>query len=88
MEMSGNLWEYCIPVFGEALQFSGVFGDGELDENGAANVAGWPQDAGVKGGGWNSGIVVGFRDLSVSDRFYINLNTQVRRATTGGRGAR
>jgi formylglycine-generating enzyme required for sulfatase activity len=89
-ELSGNLWELCVSTVAEGLSFDGAFGDGELSADGAANVATWPTALGVgyKGGGWNSGVIPGFRDLAVSDRFYIGLASDTRRETTGGRGAR
>lgn len=90
MEMSGNLWEQCVTVNTEGLQFVPVCGDGHLDDNGNALQATWPgpSGAGYRGGGWNSGIIPGFRDLGSSDRFYAGLAPSTRRLTSGGRGAR
>jgi formylglycine-generating enzyme required for sulfatase activity len=89
-ELSGNLWEMCVNLRAEGLQFDGALGDGTLADDGSANVPTWPASLGVgyKGGGWNSGILPGFRDLAVSDRFYIGLVSDTRRATVGGRGGR
>ncbi|MDX2002861.1 MAG: SUMF1/EgtB/PvdO family nonheme iron enzyme [Chitinophagales bacterium] len=92
-ELSGNLWEYCVTVSSpQGLLFSGALGDGELDTQGNANIANWPladgTGAGHRGGAWNSGILPTFRDLAVSDRFYINLKPSLRRGTGGGRGVR
>ncbi len=88
MELSGNLWEFCVPAFAGGLSFQGGYGDGTISDSGTANVPDWPSEGGYRGGGWNSGIIPGFRDLAISDRFYIGLNSTTRRNTTGGRGAR
>lgn len=90
LELSGNLWELCVTSRAGGRSFTRTYGDGRITENGDADVAGWPDASGVgfKGGGWNSGIVPGFRDLAVSDRFYIDLAADMRRNTTGGRGGR
>lgn len=90
-EMSGNLWEQCIGLNQSGLQFTGIHGDGSLQSNGDASVIGWDNSGSsvcIRGGGWNSGIQPGFRDLAVSDRFYGYMNTSVRKSTYGGRGAR
>jgi formylglycine-generating enzyme required for sulfatase activity len=87
MELSGNLWEYVVKALNQGLFFNGNNGDGELAINGNANQPGWePDGGGHKGGAWNSGVVGVFRDLAISDRFYIDLATNNRRNTTGGRG--
>ncbi|MEM0996660.1 MAG: SUMF1/EgtB/PvdO family nonheme iron enzyme [Bacteroidota bacterium] len=90
MELSGNMWELCVAPTPAGLLFTGECGDGILDAQGNANAAGWPaaMGAGHRGGGWNSGILPGFRDLAVSDRFYMDLPPTMRRNTTGGRGVR
>lgn len=90
MELSGNLWEFCVNVFPAGLGFTATCGDGLLTDGGDANVPTWPGPAGVgfRGGAWNSGILPGFRDLAVSDRFYIDWLSDIRRNTAGGRGAR
>lgn len=89
-ELSGNLWELVVNVDSMGLFFTGNHGDGMLDSLGQANVAGWPllDGAGHRGGALNSGIVGEFRDLAISDRFYIDLQPTQRRNTTGGRGGR
>lgn len=87
MELSGNLWEYVVKALNQGLVFTGNNGDGELDISGNANQPNWEFDGGGhKGGAWNSGVVGVFRDLAISDRFYIDLVTNNRRNTTGGRG--
>jgi formylglycine-generating enzyme required for sulfatase activity len=90
MELSGNLWEFCVTTKSAGLGFGGQHGDGQLSVAGDANEPHWPDATGVgyKGGGWNSGVIPGFRDLAVSDRFYIGLRSDIRRNTAGGRGAR
>ena len=89
-EMSGNVWEQCVTVNAAGLTFTGELGDGQLSSNGEANVVNWPNanGAGFRGGAWNSGILPGFRDLAVSDRFYAGLAPDSRRNTSGGRGVR
>lgn len=91
MEMSGNLWEWCVNVSEKGLAFDGEHGDGELTTNGDANAAHWEAvsglTAGLRGGGWNSGILSGFRDLAISDRFYIFFTgNNTATGTVGGRG--
>jgi formylglycine-generating enzyme required for sulfatase activity len=90
MELSGNLWEQCVTVNAEGLTYTGAWGDGRLDDQGQADQAGWPgaNGAGFRGGGWNSGVIPGFRDLAASDRFYAGMASTARRGTAGGRGCR
>lgn len=90
MELSGNLWEQCVTVNAQGLAYTGALGDGLLDDQGQADAPAWPgaDGAGFRGGGWNSGIIPGFRDLAASDRFYAGLASTVRRGTSGGRGCR
>jgi len=95
MEMSGNLWELVVVLNNKGVTFNGENGDGEIAENGEANVESWANNTtaegiGYKGGAWSSGIfpIGSFRDLAVSDRYYINLNADLRRNTAGGRGVR
>ena len=93
MEMSGNVWEACVSTNSEGLQYKGLQGDGQLNEQGFANTNSWPAKAGSghRGGAWNSLIKnkleYEFRDLAVSDRYYAFLAVS-RRNTTGGRGVR
>ena len=87
-ELSGNVWELVVPLDSSGLAFAGGHGDGRLDPQGAADVPDWPlAGGGYRGGAMNSGIVGVFRDLAVSDRFYIYLRPELRRYTSGGRGA-
>jgi formylglycine-generating enzyme required for sulfatase activity len=90
LELSGNLWELCVGLGETGLLFAGQHGDGTLDSQGRANVNGWPGPNGAahRGGALNSGIIGGFRDLAVSDRFYVDLPPVLRRNTSGGRGVR
>ena len=93
-ELSGNVWDMCVKVGHTAHDFNGAHGDGTLKEGAGANVAGWPTSNGIiaKGGGWNSLIVnkldYQFRDLAVSDRFYVSQDYSSKRNTMGGRGCR
>ena len=92
MEMSGNVWELVVNLNAEGLRFDGRHGDGQLDPNGDADVARWPgadgDGAGHRGGAWSSGVVGPYRDVAISDRYYIYLKPDQRRNTTGGRGVR
>jgi formylglycine-generating enzyme required for sulfatase activity len=90
MELSGNVWEQCVTVNAQGLAFAGGWGDGRLDDQGRADQPTWPgaDGAGFRGGGWNSGVIPGFRDLATSDRFYAGLASTARRGTAGGRGCR
>lgn len=92
MELSGNLWEMVVNTTTNGLLFTGNVGDGNLNTDGNADVTNWPGSngagAGFRGGGWNSGVLPDFRDLAVSDRFYIYLDPVNRRNTSGGRGVR
>ncbi len=86
LELSGNVWELCVGVWAD---FDGSHGDGD-----PTTAPSWPQaqGAGHRGGGWNSlvknDLNYEYRDLAVSDRFYMNLPPTLRRNTTGGRGVR
>jgi formylglycine-generating enzyme required for sulfatase activity len=97
LELSGNVWETVVSADSTGLLFEGTPGDGKLSDGGDANTAGWPvsdtaQGACVRGGAWNSliknDLAYPFRDLALSDRFYIGLRPDFRRNTQGGRGAR
>ena len=89
-ELSGSLWELCVTLSDAGLPYSGQNGDGALDANGSNNAPNWPTEDGIgfRGGVWNSGILPGFRDLAISDRFYAGLAANTRRNTSGGRGVR
>lgn len=94
-ELSGNVWEMCVAISPENQLFDDSNGDGLLTDDGNANVNNWPNPetavgAIYKGGGWFSGIYQpgSFRDLAVSDRFYVALPPTQRRDTSGGRGAK
>ena len=90
--MSGNLWEICVNVSTDGLNFTRVNGDGNLNYAGFADALTWPltdgSGAGYRGGGWKSGINGSFRDLAISDRFYAGLKPSTRIDTSGGRGVR
>ncbi len=92
LELSGNLWEQVVSCLQGGLDFVSNHGDGRLSEYGDADVESWPSmdtgGAGLRGGAWNSGDFAGFRDASVSDRYYIGFFPEERRNTLGGRGVR
>ena len=90
-ELSGNVWEQCVRLVPNST-FPASPGDGILS-NGQANQAGWEAMPPIVRGGGHASILVPslsypYRDLAVSDRFYINYTGTQRRSTTGGRGAR
>ncbi len=93
MELSGNLWESVISLNKQGLDYDGIHGDGQLTDDGSGDVENWyavdGKSAGIRGGAWNSGVLSGFRDLAVSDRFngFYNTNSY-RQGTVGGRGVR
>ncbi len=92
LELSGNLWELLVNLNQHGLNFKGRPGNGDLNSQGFSDEPNWPgkqgKGAGFKGGAWNSGILQEFRDLAVSDRFYIYDQPKTRRETAGGRGVR
>jgi formylglycine-generating enzyme required for sulfatase activity len=101
MDLSGNLWEQAITVGWNAgppsttaagvnaVIFVGGNGDGNIDNLGDANTAGWGiSDAQsiVRGGNWEYTA----QRCQVSDRFYLGNTAEnaTRTRRTGGRGAR
>ena len=87
MEMSGNLWEVCVGLSENALLFTTEMGDGNLNTNGDCDAPFGEVTFGcLRGGGLMSGVISGFRDLAISDRYYIHLPATQRRSTSGGRG--
>ncbi len=91
-ELSGNVWEQCVRLMMPNSTFSSDPGDGKL-ASGRANQPGWQGISPIVRGGGHASILVDalsypYRDLAVSDRFYINYTGTQRRSTTGGRGAR
>lgn len=95
MELSGNVWEMVVAANGDGLVFNADLGDGILDADGNANVSNWGNVQAAsqmiyRGGGWGSIItdVGGWRDLSVSDRYYSHIKPSSRRNSSGGRGGR
>lgn len=91
-EMSGNVWELVVTTSEAGVLFEGNNGDGLADNQIFGNDPSWPGNdgAGYRGGAWNSGIYNPgqWRDLAVSDRYYAGLKPDIRRTTSGGRGAR
>jgi formylglycine-generating enzyme required for sulfatase activity len=90
-DLSGNVWELCISV--PYVNMSIGLGTGNIEdlENGTLV---WPNTENgyiYRGGGWNSIVLnrlsYSFRDIAISDRFYAGSDVNIRRNTTGGRGA-
>lgn len=90
MELSGNMFEMFMAANSDGLGFLGSNGDGQIASEGKWIAPDWTWEFGAiyRGGGWNSGILPGFRDLAVSDRFYAATFPGQRRNTSGGRGVR
>lgn len=92
MELGGNVSEACVAVDnttaqGGTVNFTGTWGDGDLDVNGEANTIGWPSVSSGgfihRGGGWDNNQ----SSLRVADRSRLSLNGG-RARETGGRGGR
>ena len=92
---SGSTWtrvakiqasdKHTIQFFGNGVAING---DGNLDLNGNSDIDNWKISglgSGYRGGAFESGILPGFRDLAISDRFYAGLAANTRRRTSGGR---
>ncbi len=84
-ELAGNVWEMCVSV--RVTDFKARHGDGNL-----STPTAWPETGGYRGGAWNSliknDLSYTFRDLAISDRYYMDLGGKERRNTSGGRGVR
>lgn len=104
MELTGNVYEYCVGVFGTAATVFdwSAHGDGQLAfGNGTSNVTGWYNQAAttnigpgtgatLKGGAWSNRLLVNGEEqpLRVSDRLYSNNAYGNSDNGTGGRGVR
>ena len=89
MEMSGNLMERVVTVGNNTGRaFTGIQGDGELDNTGNANATAWPGTnaigTGFRGGGYNSVNLY----LRTSDRSHAAYPMNARPIDGGGRGVR
>jgi formylglycine-generating enzyme required for sulfatase activity len=89
MDLGGNVWEIAVNIArAEGRAFTGNHGNGLLTANGASDVAGWPQDAGmgIRGTSWNTGRRMG----EISNRRWIDsLGLIINRADRlGARGVR
>lgn len=99
LDLSGNVWEQCYHIgynggsgFGKAPTFTGVLGDGMLDDLGYANAQYWGGQNSVKqsivrGGNWNQTLDY----CRLSNRSLITSaggENSNRVARTGGRGVR
>jgi formylglycine-generating enzyme required for sulfatase activity len=85
MELSGNLWERCVTLGHPAGRaFEGSTGNGELDPDGNADVADWP-DADGAGGGNRGGVwsSPAGKYLLVGLRFAANLPREPRGKNSG-----
>ncbi len=87
LDLSGNLWELIVTIGnGTGRNFSGMMGDGILDDVGNANVEKWPGNdaigSGFKGGGWNYSNSTG-EDTRISDRYYAAWSYNGRGFVTG-----
>jgi formylglycine-generating enzyme required for sulfatase activity len=87
MEMSGNLWERCVTIgHPKGRGFAGTHGDGELDEDGYADVPDWPgrdgAGGGNRGGVWSSPagkyLLVGLRFAASNPRVPRGKNSGIR----------
>jgi len=87
MELGGNLWERVVTLGNNAGRaFSGNHGNGTLNSNGDADVAGWPDAAGA---GWKGGSYDSSASASrTSTRLSASNGNNARVANTGGRGVR
>ena len=95
MEMSGNQLERVVTI-GDAtgLGYTGLHGDGILNNNGNATITNWPglisgevtaaSGSGFRGGAWNHNIL----ELRVSDRIYAINPATSRYSNYGFRGVR
>lgn len=73
MDMSGNLWERCITIGNpNGRNFSGINGDGILDNLGNANVSTWPMEQNL-GSGFRGGSCYFDSYCRVSDRIFSTL---------------
>lgn len=91
MEMTGNIWEYCVGVnlntdAAGTEFFDGSYGDGYLDPTGLWDNPNWPGVAGIiiRGGGFTTTNVAYTR---LSARQYIT-DAGTRGSSDGGRGIR
>ncbi|PKP46620.1 MAG: hypothetical protein CVT95_06770 [Bacteroidetes bacterium HGW-Bacteroidetes-12] len=90
MEMTGNQWEYVMPVGrAESRTFNGSHGDGSIDAAGIYNVANWPTSIwglGVRGGSYGDTA----DKIRTSSRYvaHHHSSTGARVASYGGRGVR
>lgn len=94
MEMSGNVWEYCVAAVGtNPITFAGGLGDGSLDVNGKYNVANWLSSLTsrtARGGSYSYHATYINYYFYVGNRSNINFDTNLtsRGADYGGRGVR
>jgi len=92
MELSGNLWEFCIGGGNTSAGsfFGTVNGNGNLLNSGFADVGGWPVNGvpgyTLRGGAWTTNNQPQF--LMIGNRSQRNSNPSSRNQDYGGRGVR
>ncbi len=86
MEMSGNAWEFAVTVGNTSGRaFTGLHGDGNLDNLGTSNVAAWTTTMiGFRGGAFQSPVAT----LRVSERASSTSASTTRNGQYGLRAAR
>ena len=89
MDLSGTLWERPVTVGNPTGRaFTGLHGNGALDDTGNANVTYWPGTdavgAGYRGGSWISGATI----ARTSDRYVAAYTDAGRDIDYGGRAVR
>lgn len=94
MEMGGNVYEMTVNANSSGRTYTGLHGDGNLDNTGSYDVTNWPTTAtafGLRGNSTTS-VYPSYNNpnyLSISDRnFYASGGLTNRGATYGGRGVR
>ncbi|MBB3700631.1 SUMF1/EgtB/PvdO family nonheme iron enzyme [Flammeovirga yaeyamensis] len=90
MEMSGNMEERIVSIGRpEGRSYTGMHGDGQLSEDGLANVTNWPSNStsigtGVKGGTYSKGN----GRMRISNRISASQTYNSEKKQIGGRGVR
>ncbi|MFN3530427.1 MAG: SUMF1/EgtB/PvdO family nonheme iron enzyme [Bacteroidia bacterium] len=89
LELSGNLNERCVSIGNAAGRaFTGLHGDGMLNNAGDADVSQWPDQsgggAGFRGGGWADSAAA----MELANRSRAAETSSTRASENGGRAAR
>lgn len=99
MDLTGNVYELVVSIYPNAVTYTGMTGDGNLDINGWADQANWPASGtagayGIRGGGYNNSTTTGAAAWNTGSRLssrawmsaaYTNTGNPV---SIGGRGVR